>query len=367
MRRACTLTLLFASCAWLAGSASAGHAQGPVIPQQPPESSEVQDNSARDLHAQVLELFQNGQYGQIDALAEQLRTQRTRFHGGGWQLNTLYTAIDSPGAMTSTDADWQALIAKLQNWIDSDKSSPTPRVALAHAYITFAWKARGNGFANTVTPQGFALFNQRIQSARSTLEAAKSIAVNCPEWYRAMQTVALAQGWPRNQIEPLVQSALAHEPEYFYFAIAQANYLLPKWYGRPGDTEAYAAQVADTIGGREGDIVYYMIAGSLNCCRRLQAPAMDEARIQRGFLSLDQLYGATNRERNIAAFLALRAGDTETAQQLFARIGNDWAAGVWGSKARFDASRTGQPVGNVQPIGPPTPAPTDGAAQTTTN
>jgi hypothetical protein len=331
-----------------------GQASAPgVIAQEPaPESSEVQDSSARLLHAQVLDLFQSGQYGQIEALGQQLRTQRLRFRGGAWQLIVLYGAIDSPGSMTATDADWQALLTKLQNWIASDQASPTPRIALARAYLTFAWKARGNGFANTVTPQGWALFRQRVQSARATLEEASSLSTDCPEWYRAMQTVALAQGWSRPQVEVLAQAALTHEPEYYYFALAEANYLLPKWYGKPGDTEAYTAQVADAAGGREGDILYFLVASRLNCCKRAQAPALVETREQQGFAALDQLYGSTNRERNEAAFLALRAGDTTAAQALFARIGNDWSASVWRSKARFDASRTGQPVGGVMPIAP---------------
>lgn len=354
LRPTASLLLLFA-CSLLLCPSSLVRAQAPPAPsiqEPPPESSEVQDVDARALHAQVLQLFQIGQYTQIDTLAQQLRTSKTRFRGGAWQLNWLYNAINSPGAMTSTDDSWQALIDKLQSWIASDPQSPTPRIALAQAYTQFAWKARGNGFANTVTPQGYALFTQRIQSARQTLENAAKISVNCPAWYRAMQIVALAQGWPRKQVDALVQTALSHDPEYFPVALAEANFLLPKWYGKPGDTEAYAAQVADTIGGREGDAVYFLIAIHVNCCRRTQAPAMDEARVQRGFAALEQLYGTTNYERNAAAFIALRAGDTATAQQLFARIGNDWAAAVWGGKPRFDASRTGQPVGGVQPVRP---------------
>jgi hypothetical protein len=325
---------------------------GNIAQESQPESSEVQDTSARLLHAQVLEMFKNEQYGQIDALAQQLRTQRMRFRGGAWQLNVVYGAINSPGSMTATYAEWQTLIAQLQQWIAADQGSPTPRIALGQAYLTFAWKARGNGFSNTVSPQGWDLFNQRVASARSALEEARRLSVDCPEWYRAMQTVALAQSWPRKQVDELTRTAMAHDPGYFYFALAEANYLLPKWYGKPGDTEAYARQVADAVGGRDGDALYFLIAAHINCCRRTQAPALEEARVQRGFTALDQLYGSTNRERNEAAFLAARAGDTAAAQALFARIGNDWAASVWGSKARFDASRTGQPVGGVQPVGP---------------
>jgi hypothetical protein len=41
------------------------------------------------------------------------------------------------------------------------------------------------------------------------------------------------------------------------------------------------------------------------------------------------------------AFLAVRNGDSATAQQMFARIGNDWSESVWKSKAAFDTARTG--------------------------
>ena len=356
MRVARKLAMLFTSTFVLAVSPFAARTQQPasgaIAQEAIPEDSEVQSGSARVLHAQVLGLFESGQYGQIDALAQQLRAQRLRFRGGAWQLNVVYGAINSPGSLTETDAAWQGLITKLQSWITSDQGSPTPRIALAQAYLTFAWKARGSGFANTVTPQGWALFNERVQSAHTTLEEARGISANCPEWYRAMQTVALAQGWPRQQVDALVQTAMAQDPGYYYFARAEANYLLPKWYGKPGDTEAYAAQVADALGGREGDALYFLIAAHTNCCNNVQAPAMDEGRAQRGFAALDQLYGSTTREENEAAFLAVRAGDTAAAQALFARIGNDWSARVWRSKARFDASRTGQAVGNVLPVGP---------------
>jgi hypothetical protein len=58
------------------------------------------------------------------------------------------------------------------------------------------------------------------------------------------------------------------------------------------------------------------------------------------------------------AYLALRAGDSETAQQLFARIGNDWDESVWRTKALFDASRTGQMVGTTRPLRADGKAPT---------
>jgi hypothetical protein len=314
-----------------------GSAQ-PVAEQE--DTSDLAGAHVHSFRVQVASLFDKGAFSELDALAGQLRSQKLRFKGGAWRLNTFYRTIAPPGSLTSTDAEWQSRIAKLEQWIKDSPASSTPRVALAHAYIRFAWKARGNGSAETVTPEGWKLFNQRVHSARTVLEDAAKASGADPQWYREMQTVALAQGWDRAQVDALANQALANEPGYYYFALAQANYLLPKWYGKPGESEQYAEEVADRTGGTEGDAVYFQIAGELNCCRRTQAPALSWARVRQGFSALDQLYGATNHQRNVMAYLALHAGDTATAQQMFARIGNDWDVSVWKTKAKFDAGRT---------------------------
>jgi hypothetical protein len=308
------------------------------------------DAAVRAARVQWRQLLDSGNFAELDAVANQLRSQRSRFQGGVWQLFVFYNTVGPAGPMTATDAAWEAQIAKLEQWAKEEPGSVTPRIALARAYTAFAWKARGNGFANTVTPEGGTQFRERIQLARTTLEQAQKLNNGDPEWFRAMQTVALAQGWPRQQVDALVEAALSVEPGYSAFAIAEANYLLPKWYGKPGETEEFAARVADRIGGPEGDATYFLIAMMANCCRMTQAPTMQWSRVRQGYLALERLYGTNLYERNAFAFLALRAGDTETAQAAFAKIGNDWDANVWGGKPRFDASRLGRPLGQAMPV-----------------
>ncbi|MGO9494361.1 MAG: hypothetical protein ACLPZY_18875 [Terracidiphilus sp.] len=319
---------------------------------QADQGVEPADTTLRAARGAWRQLFDSSNWAELDAVANQLRSQRLRFLGGAWQLSAFYNTVGPAGPQTATDAAWEAQIARLQAWGREEPASVTPRIALARAYIAFAWKARGNGFANTVTSEGWQQFSERIALARTTLEQAQKLNNGDPEWFRAMQTVALAQGWPRQQVDALVEAALSNEPGYYPSVAAEANYLLPKWYGKPGETEEFAARVADRIGGPDGDAAYFMIASGINCCRRTQAPAMVWARVKQGYLALEQLYGTNHWEKHAFAFLALRAGDTETAQAAFAKIGNDWDANVWGGKPRFDASRLGHPLGQAQPVQP---------------
>ena len=207
-----------------------GHSAGPCTGAQeasaesggaaPPSASSDETFDLADAHAgefrvEVRGLFDRGAYSEIDALAAQARSQKLRFRGGAWKLNTLYGTLGTPGALTSTDAEWRSRMTKLEDWIKASPASPTPRVALAHAYVRFAWKARGNGQANTVTKEGWTLFFQRIQSARTVLDDAAAAGARDPQWYREMQTVALAQGWDRGQVDALAKEALDNEPGYF--------------------------------------------------------------------------------------------------------------------------------------------------------
>jgi hypothetical protein len=313
----------------------------PTAPAADLDSQDLSDTDLRDFRVSLLGLFNSGRYADLDTLAQQLQQQRSRFKGGTWRLHVLFGTLSSPGSATATDAAWKAQIAKLEQWAQSSPASPTPRIALAQTYLRFAWKARGHGYSNTVTMQGWALFRERVQSARSTLEQSAAVADSSPHWYLEMQGAALDQQWDRAAFDALAERALAHEPGYYYFAVSESNYLLPKWYGKSGDTETYAAEVADRIGGDEGDAVYFQIAAAINCCNRTQAPALSWPRVQRGFAAIESLYGSTNHQRNVMAFLAVRNGDSATAQQMFARIGNDWSESVWKSKAAFDTARTG--------------------------
>jgi hypothetical protein len=137
------------------------------------DNPDLSDTKLRDFRVSLLGLFNSGRYADLDTLAQQLQQQRSRFEGGAWRLHVFFGTLSSPGSPTATDAAWTAQIAKLEQWARSSPSSPTPRIALAQTYLRFAWKARGHGYSNTVTAEGWALFQDRVNSARSTLSCTR--------------------------------------------------------------------------------------------------------------------------------------------------------------------------------------------------
>ncbi len=313
---------------------------GCLAAQAPPadDVSEIDSQPARVFRTTVREAFNREDFAQLESIATTVRGEKSRFTGGQWKLNAFYGTVQGPGSLTSSDAVWMAHIERLKRWVAAFPESITPRVALAQAYIRYAWKARGNGFANTVTEANWKQFGERIASARSTLEQAKAMAANDPQWYRSMLTVALAQGWQRADEDDLVQAAIAAEPDYYSVYVAHAEFLLPRWYGKTGESEEFVRSSADRVGGQSGSVIYFMIAQTLDCCgSRNMLPALPWERVKEGFSALEGLYGSTNYQRNVMAYLAVRNHDEEFANRMFTRIGDNWNETVWKTKANFNS------------------------------
>ncbi len=300
-------------------------------------------------------------FDDLDQTADHLRTEKTRLPGGQWQLRIFYTALDAP---QQTEQDSVEHIAHLRNWVSRSPNSITARVALATSLVRWAWVARGHGFVNTVTPDGWRLFHERIGEAQSVLEGAQDMHVMCPEWYSAMMAVGLAQGWDRGRMQQVLDDGIKFEPGYYYLYLQYANYLLPKWYGRAGEASSFAGASADAVGGDDGDILYFEIGTNLIKRGDDEFPAheMDWQRLQRGYQALVAQYGAARFPENQLAYMAWKFQDSAVARQQFAAIGDAWNRNVWGTRDYFDRARdwaqsptTGLLPGQGQPPQPSAP------------
>jgi len=61
---------------------------------------------------------------------------------------------------------------------------------LAQTWLRFAWKARGHGYGNTVTPEAWELFEDRVRSARSTKSKAAFDVARTGGWDADVDQVA---------------------------------------------------------------------------------------------------------------------------------------------------------------------------------
>jgi tetratricopeptide (TPR) repeat protein len=281
-----------------------------------------------------------GDYAELDKMADEARTTKARFPGGGWKLYTIYVQLQNVGEDAS-DADWQQHLVFFQHWIKARPQSITARVALAAAYIDYAWVARGNGYADQVTPEGSRLFEERLEQGANVLIEASKLEAKCPQWYVNFQTIGRAQGLDKAELAKIFEKGAAYAPDYYYIHQQQAISLLPKWEGDQGDTEAFAeGSYRRAGGGEKGALLYFQIASNLcDKCGDFDPRRFSWPKLQEGFTALEKSYGLTPLWLNKYARMAVLYSDKNAAEKTFARIGSNWDESVWGSRAEFDAHR----------------------------
>lgn len=306
----------------------------------------LQKNAASDVHAgmyyedAIASLLREKQFDQLDCLAQRARSTKERFSGGGWKLSTLYLGLDDavPRSIRASDEDWSEHIQLLKEWESERPQSVTARIALADSYISYAYFARGDGYASTVSDNGWKLFRERLSAAKEILDSASSLPTKDPQWYWVMFDIAKSDDWGLGETQALYDQAIKFEPDYYYYAAAFAGYLDPKWHGNPGDLERFVQEAADRLGGTKGNIFYFHVA-LITMCGCQDDPQLDWPRVVRGFKANEKQYGISLSVLNEVAYLAVHQKDAITANDLFLRIGDNWNDSQWTDRQNFDSAK----------------------------
>ena len=316
-----------------------GH-QGTPAPAVP----DLPDTSEATYVEHVHSLLDQGNYAELESIARTNRVERGRFAAGDWRNNSFFNAVVwvSPGS-APRDSDYQQQIEKLKKWQAARPDSAAAKIAIAKLYEQYADFARGTGYANSVSNTHWRQYRVRTALAKQALLEAAALKERDPHWYIIMQNIAHNEGWEKADARELLDQALAFEPDYFHYYRVYSTYLLPQWYGDPGEISAFAKQVAAEHPEPAGSILYFQIMSTLSCyCQRdmeeLKTTA-DWKLLQLGFANLQAGYGLSDLNANRFAAMATVFGDKPVAREAFSHVGQRNTA-VWLTEDSFQWARS---------------------------
>ncbi len=292
-----------------------------------------QEHFEADFRRIVQARLRKERFEELEACAERYRQEKTRFKGGKWKLFRLVDALSRcPGDGLRADDEWKAHLARIEKWRTQSPDSKVAHTALAASYAAWGWAARGGGFAHTISEKNWELFKTRAGKGLEILEQSPIPARNCPMWFYARLNLAHDLATPRTEFTVLFQKAIDHEPEFQAHYSAMARYLEPKWFGEAGDTERWALNISRSIGGEQGDIVYFwIIIHQLNSngYKFMHEGTFDWPRAVRGFRALEARHGMDRHTLNVFCRLQENICDGPLALELLDRIGDNPDLGVW--------------------------------------
>jgi hypothetical protein len=312
--------------------------EGSVLPPPAPISQETDEHYT----AGIKEMIVESDFAQLEKTARQNRTERGLLLGGEWKNNAFYNQLASPmNTGEATDEGYRNQITRLNQWVTAYPDSVAPRIALAHLYTNYAFFARGDGSADSVSNSQWRLYTERNILAEQYLLAAARLKDRDAFWYEAMQEVAFQVGWDKPHALDLLHQAVAFEPSYYHYYRLYADYLRPQWYGEPGDIVKFAEQASLQLHDPDASILYFRITSTLACnCEPQIAdlPGINWPKFKSGYSDVIRLYGPSNLNASRLAWVAFKLGDKLTAQQAFGSI-DHMEMDVWWGPHTFANAR----------------------------
>jgi len=315
------------------------------------------DSPKEQLTKRSQDLLVSANFGELEAMADAARTNKERLPGGYWNLDAIYDGLSNIYAdrlaQPITEEDWKNRIKVLAQWTEVSPNSQTPKVALAAAYIQYGWFARGFGYANTVSSSDSKLLQERLDMADKVLREAHQQGVRCPRLYREVLFLAMAQGWPMDDIVSIYSEFLSVEPTYLQAHLVMSELLTPKWGGQDGEWRTFIDSIPEAIsasGSDEADLIYFVVVAN-----KIREPSLKinwgniaKDRVKNGFAQLEEKYGVDNFRLNQYAYLASLTMDYPSAHSAFTRIGPKLDIEVW-DRSTFEMFKKMAEPGAQQP------------------
>lgn len=264
-------------------------------------------------------------YDEIERVARQLQSTNAASVKGNPYLGAFFDGLCG-GTETANDA-----LPRVAAWRRARPDSDLARVAAVQIWTNEAWRIRGGGYANTITPDMSAKMDTALGHAFGNLKAWPKTAFNSPLAFMVAMNWGQLSGVGRPFLDGAFQAGTARFPSYLPLYATRANLLLPRWFGEPGEWESMAKKRADALGGEAGDIFYARVVWRLtqDFGDLSKESSFSYARVQRGLAALQRKRPNSLSVSSARLAFALDKSDWPLAKTLFLRPNGNFISDRW--------------------------------------
>jgi hypothetical protein len=287
------------------------------------------------LGCRAQQLFMAGEYARLDALMNQymgsledLPDGSSRYEGlVGGLANLFRFGGLAPEVAFGHTADWRRR-AKVATMAD---------LAEAMLFTEWAWTARGNGSANSISSQNMAVYGYRTEMAAAALEEVADRAANNPLWYTLSLEVGLDQSKDKEKLREIFDHGLTKAPNYRPLYRRMLRILMPRWGGSYEEVDKLINQIyAQTVSTRG----YERYAELYSTYARLEGDELNLffdtpafwSGMNTGYRDLLKRYPKSDAVLNSFANFACRADDKVTYNRLRGVVGKRLSSTSWSTK-----------------------------------
>ena len=298
-------------------------------------------------------LFMSGDYVTLDHWMEQSADSLEDLPDGGSTLDGImggffhlleYGTLEVVPALGRT-ADWRRRVP----------GSVYPELIQSVIFDSWAWGARGNGYAKSVSPQAWAAFGQRAEMAAMSLEQVVERANTNPIWYEMALDVGLDRSRPRDELRSTFKRGVTESPGYWPLYSRMLRILMPRWGGSAEEIGSFIKETSLRPNGEVNVARYarlYWSYASLedDDLELFGQPLADWPTMKQGLAELQRQYPKSDLILNAYAKFGCMAGDEASYREVRPQLRDRLSRAAWSEKVSLQLCDGKFPVAAAEAV-----------------
>jgi opacity protein-like surface antigen len=201
--------------------------------------------------SRVQNLFTEPDFDLVARAERELGFSDERFAGGEYYFDAWHWALhvmfrEQPARYAETLEQWRTA------------TGGVGYVVLAEALLREGegWRARGGGFANTVPPEAWKIYERKLIEADSIIDSAPVALKKTGSWHALKLSIARQLGEERGVKGPVFQAAVAAWPYYRRLYRTAIGFSFPRWGGSFDEIELVVRYAYDKTKATDGAAWY---------------------------------------------------------------------------------------------------------------
>jgi membrane associated rhomboid family serine protease len=258
--------------------------------------------------------FETGDYLSLDKMLHPPAGSVADLDDGDSRVAGLWGGLQDSFEQRQTP---EAVLARLGDWRRQQPDSEGPDLVEALLFHTWAWGARGGGYAKEVAPNAWALYGQRIVMARAALADARRGAQSSPVWYQLALVIGSDASLGKDELRSTFDDAILKYPDYYSLHRAMLRILMPRWHGSYEEVDDFIADMLNIWSADRRSEVYARLYSLYADLEGDDTDVFKDAyaswsQVREGYEQMLSRNPRSESLRNLYAAFACRAGDAET-------------------------------------------------------
>jgi hypothetical protein len=299
--------------------------------------SEVQQRSL--FGTRVRKMLLARQYDRLELLADSLARTNETFADGTPRIATFFSRGFGELDDDHDGTQWAAHLQALRDWVEERPESQVARIALANGLVSRGWTARGTlpGVAVSAT-HGQQLVSDCLEAFQMLDQVDADPPLRRCWLYTDLHALNGIGPAADSTFRVTVRAASRLFPDDPEFYIMMTRHLMKRWYGQPGEWEAFADSCAGTLPDSTRDEIYAQIlADQAQYTPNVFAlsPGLSWERARRGLHLWVRHNPSSLEPKSARAMLAWMRGDRPEALNAFRCLADTVDIDVWNNYSIF--------------------------------